>query len=126
MQVPVNPKTVSGFLKLILVYQLATSCWALLDLDSFMAVTGYKTDQWLVKTVALLLLCLNAPVFYCLLKNNLPRILEGQQISMSTALIAVDVYYSLTGVISKIYLLDAHVQFVAILLWLIFMQQKKQ
>jgi hypothetical protein len=35
-------------------FYAATGLWALVDLDSFMAVTGPKTDHWLVKTVGIL------------------------------------------------------------------------
>src|SRR5437763_10359912 len=38
------------------VYTLLTALWGLVDIDSFMAVTGPKTDIWLVKTVSVLLL----------------------------------------------------------------------
>ena len=35
-------------------FYAATGLWALVDLGSFMAVTGPKTDHWLVKTVGIL------------------------------------------------------------------------
>lgn len=39
-------------------YLLFTALWALIDIDSFMRLTGPKTDIWLVKTVSVLLLAI--------------------------------------------------------------------
>lgn len=39
-------------------YTLLTALWGLLDIDSFMAVTGPKTDICLVKTVSVLLIAI--------------------------------------------------------------------
>ena len=107
------------FLKIILCYQLLTAIWPLMDMDSFMLVTGYKTDQWLVKTVALLLICLNATAFYCLLNNKIPVVIIVQQIAMSVALIS-NTYYSIKDVIPDIYLLDVPVQICSIILWILY------
>jgi hypothetical protein len=38
------------------IYYLLTAIWPLADIESFMLVTGRKTDIWLVKTVSVLLL----------------------------------------------------------------------
>lgn len=45
------------------IYTLLTALWALVDIKSFMEVTGPKTDVWLVKTVAVVLL----PIAVCFL-----------------------------------------------------------
>jgi hypothetical protein len=39
-------------------YSLVTAIWPIVDIDSFMVVTGPKTDQWLVKTVSVLILAI--------------------------------------------------------------------
>lgn len=36
-------------------FYLTSGIWPLIDMPSFEAVTGRKTDKWLVKTVGLLL-----------------------------------------------------------------------
>src|SRR5436305_4320727 len=36
------------------IYFLATGVWPLISMDTFLAVTGPKTDLWLVNTVAVL------------------------------------------------------------------------
>ncbi len=66
-------------------FYVATGVGALVDLDGFMAVTGPKTDLWLVKTVGVLVAVIGA-VFL---------------------LAAIDVIYVSNGTISPIYLLAA-------------------
>lgn len=82
-----------------------------------MAVTGPKTDIWLVKTVGALLI----PIALCLLSytviqtNRLPGILLGA--TTSIAFIIVDFHYALNNVISEIYMLDGLVEAGFLLLW---------
>ena len=88
-------------------YTLLTALWGILDIDSFMAVTGPKTDIWLVKTVSVVL----AAVGICLISHRyvsshaVPAILLG--FFCSAGLGFIDVYYYAAGVISWVYLLDA-------------------
>jgi hypothetical protein len=68
-------KAVSYILLVQGIYWLVTGVWGLVDIVSFMKVTGPKTDVWLVKTVSVLIvvislsLCpaLEAGVIKCLL-----------------------------------------------------------
>lgn len=54
------PPTSMRLLRLLIIsqatYIFLTALWPLVHLESFMAVTGYKTDVWLVKTVGALLI----------------------------------------------------------------------
>src|SRR5688572_26133473 len=81
------------------IYMLLTAVWGLLDIDSFMVVTGKKTDIWLVKTVSVLLvpicLCL---VLGLLLKAN-PLLVILVAMTTSIGLAAIDFYYSANNVI---------------------------
>ena len=98
-------------------YILFTALWPILHIQSFLAVTGPKTDIWLVKTVAALLI----PIALCLLSytviqtNRLPGILLGA--TTSIAFIIVDFHYALNNVISEIYMLDGLVEAGFLLLW---------
>jgi hypothetical protein len=88
-------------------YYMATGIWPVLHIHSFQAVTGDKTDLWLVKTVGLLIAVIGASVFAA---RNRPMLFpEVFILAAGSALVlgAVDVVYALRGVISKIYLLDA-------------------
>ena len=100
------------------IYTLVTAFWALFDIDSFMNVTGPKTDIWLVKTVAIIL----SSIGLCLLlasnerKFNLPVII----LAMTTAagLACIDFYYTSKGTISWIYLADGIMEVIFVVAWL--------
>jgi hypothetical protein len=83
-----------------------------------MEVTGYKTDVWLVKTVGALLIPIVATLFTILYisTDRRPAIVLGALSSVS--FIAIDFYYSLTDVISDVYMLDGIVQIGFLLCWI--------
>ena len=99
------------------IYTLFTAIWPIVDIDSFMVVTGYKTDIWLVKTVGALLI----PVAICLISflfiqtDKRPAFFLGS--FTSVAFISIDFYYVLTDVVSDIYMVDGFVQIVFLLSW---------
>lgn len=99
-------------------YILLTALWGLLHVESFMAVTGPKTDVWLVKTVSALLV----PIAICLgtfhfIRTELrPAVVLGSLTAI--AFIGIDFYYSLTHVISDVYLADGFLQVVFLILWI--------
>ena len=101
------------------IYTFITAVWPIVDLESFMLVSGYKTDIWLVKTVSILLLAVSV----CLLINTsavhptLPIIMLALLVAVAIAY--VDFYYSLNGTISKIYMADGFVEILFIISWLI-------
>lgn len=101
------------------IYYFITALWALIHIRSFMEVTGPKTDVWLVKTVAVLLLaisiCFITSIF--LRKINIPVITLA--ISCCLVLLLIDCYYVWNGTISKIYLLDALAEVLLLILWAI-------
>lgn len=88
-------------------YYVAAGIWPVIHIDSFQAVTGDKTDLWLVKTVGLLIAVVGSAVFAARKRTALfPEVFilaAGSALVLGT----VDVLYALQGVISKIYLLDA-------------------
>jgi hypothetical protein len=91
-------------------YYLVTGIWPILHINSFMAVTGPKTDIWLVKMVGLLTISISIQIF-AELKNRS----AGLRLPVTAALsyLIIDTYYALNGTISKIYLADGllHVGF---------------
>jgi hypothetical protein len=99
-------------------YTLVTALWGLVDIDSFMAVTGPKTDIWLVKTVSVLLL----PIVICLFSAlafrmpALPVILVGA--STCAGLAFIDFYYSGNGTIRWIYAADGIAELVFLFVWI--------
>ncbi|WP_276370899.1 hypothetical protein [Chryseolinea sp. H1M3-3] len=99
-------------------YTFITAAWPIVHIQSFMEVTGYKTDVWLVKTVGALLI----PVASCLFsflwiwRDRRPAVILG--VLTCLAFISIDFYYALTDVISDIYLVDGFVQIVFLFCWI--------
>lgn len=87
-------------------FYVLTGVWPLIHMKSFEAVTGPKTDKWLVKTVALMILC-SGIIFIRFADEEAALWLA---IMNAVSLTFIDVYYSLKKVIRKIYLLDAVVE----------------
>ncbi len=107
-------------------YTLLTALWGIIDIDSFMAVTGPKTDVWLVKTVSVVLVA----VAVCLISHlyveshPLPAILLG--LSCSLGLGFIDVYYHVKGTISWVYILDAVAEALFVIIWIYVFFKKKE
>ena len=104
------------------IYYLATGIWPLLHIASFMAVTGPKEDIWLVKMVGLLAAAIGLALMAG--RNNILRQTVILSIGAALAFISIDLYYSITGVIYKIYLADAAIQTLLITGILIFWLKK--
>jgi len=106
-------------------YILLTALWALIDMNSFMAASGPKTDIWLVKTVSVILvavaLCLLANLLFP--GNTLPVMVLAAANCIGLA--AIDFYYALKGVIAPIYMLDGAAEIIFLLCWIyLFMNRK--
>lgn len=95
-----------------------SSAWPLVHMRSFEAVTGPKTDTWLVRTVSGLLMTIGAlQVRYRTSTEGL-RFARSLGIGTAATLAAIDVWYACRGRISKIYLLDAAAQASMLAAWL--------
>ena len=107
-------------------YMLLTALWALIDIKSFVQVTGPKTDIWLVKTVSVLLI----PISVCFFLNAmvrthpLPVILMG--ISASFGLSFIDFYYTANDTIKWVYTLDGILELVFGIIWTYFLSVYKR
>src|SRR4051812_12998661 len=92
-------------------YYLTTAIWALVDIEGFMQVTGPKTDIWLVKTVAVLLLAISVSFIFNLFIHNTDH---RTSITLATTccivLAMIDFYYSGKHIISPVYSIDGVVQ----------------
>jgi hypothetical protein len=88
-------------------FYAVTGVWALVDLDSFMAVTGPKTDLWLVKTVGALVTVIGGVLLTAGWRRRVTRDVLLLGIGTAVSLATIDVVYASAGRISKIYLLDA-------------------
>ena len=98
-------------------YFAATGLWPLLHVHSFMAVTGPKTDVWLVRTVGVIVLCVGVCVGLAGWQARITPEIALLAITSAAALAAVDIIYVLRRVIDKIYLTDAVAEIVLIAVW---------
>jgi hypothetical protein len=105
-------------------YFLITGIWPLMDMASFMAVTGPKTDVWLVKTVGILVSICGLMLLSATMRNRLIMEIILLAIFTASALSVVDIYYAWTEVISEIYLLDAAAEVFLILCWFLLLLTK--
>lgn len=101
-------------------YVLLTAVWALVDIQSFMFITGPKTDVWLVRTVAVLLICISLFFLLSSKKSEEPRVTLTALV-FSFGLAYIDFYYTLNNTIRWVYALDGIVESMFGLLWLYFL-----
>ena len=99
------------------VYTFVTALWALIDVDSFMKVTGPKHDVWLLKTVSALLLALGIGMITEAIVRSYSLPLLILILTSSIGLAIIDFYYSGKEVIWDIYKLDGAAQICFIVLW---------
>ena len=116
MSLSLNPRTIS-FVQGS--YFTLTGLWPLISMDTFLAATGPKTDLWLVRTVALLIVGIGATLLTAAKQNEANLSITVLGITSAASLAWVDAYYSLTGVIWPVYLLDAFPEMAIVLGWLV-------
>lgn len=100
-------------------YFAVTGAWALLHVQSFMRVTGAKTDVWLVKAVAALVVVIGLALLAGGWRGWVGPDLLFLALGSATALALVDVVYVARGTIARVYLLDALIEGLLVGGWLI-------
>lgn len=101
------------------IYLLVTALWPLLHINSFMSVTGYKTDLWLVKTVSVLLFPLAIIVFSASKPLKQVSMYHATVVITGTAGLAiVELIYYFNGTIAWVYLVDAMIQLLFMIWWI--------
>lgn len=105
-------------------YFIMTSLWPLLHLESFLQITGYKTDTWLVRTVGILLFPYGLLAIYAAFskKNAIVGVVCGLS---CFGLAVIDLYYYLAGVIKWVYLIDCFLQSVFVIYWIFYVITNK-
>jgi hypothetical protein len=101
------------------IYFVITGIWPIVSVRSFMALTGPKTDIWLVRTVGLLVTAIGLTVACAAAQHSFTSPIVILAISSSLALFCIDNIYVFKGVIARIYLLDAVAQAILIVAWLV-------
>ncbi|MFP4348640.1 MAG: hypothetical protein ACOC3W_05540 [Thermodesulfobacteriota bacterium] len=99
-------------------FYIITGLWSLVSIDTFQAVTGPKTDLWLVKTVGAMLIVSGAVFLSAALRRRFSLEILVLAVGNATVLAAVDIIYSLQGRIPLIYLIDALMELIIIGAWI--------
>lgn len=99
------------------IYFLSTGIWPLVSMHSFLLVTGPKTDTWLVITVGLLLSVTGAVLSSAGIRNRTQFEFALLGLATAASLASVEIYFSLKGVISAVYLLDTFIEMGFVYFW---------
>jgi hypothetical protein len=104
-------------------FYIIQGLWPIVHIQSFMLVSGPKTDQWLVKTVGGLIFVIG--FVFCLAAYRKHISLEIILLGVGTpaVLAIIDIWYVSISRISPVYLLDAVVEILIILLWVVASKQ---
>ncbi|HEX2188099.1 MAG TPA: hypothetical protein VHG51_04340 [Longimicrobiaceae bacterium] len=98
-------------------FYAATGAWSIVGDRSFQAVTGPKTDVWLVKTVGALVAAVGGALAYAGARGRTTPELALVGAGCAAALAAVDATYVARGRISRVYLLDAAAELALVAAW---------
>jgi len=96
-------------------YYIVTGLSPIVSSKFFQIVTGPKTDLWLVKMVGLLAVVIGVTLAIAVRRRAATPEIIALSIASALAFAAVDVFYTLRGTISRIYLADAFVEIIIIL-----------
>jgi hypothetical protein len=107
-------------------YYLLSGVWPLLSITSFQLVTGPKTDIWLVKTIGLLLMVSGFVLALAAYRRRINLEIVVLAIGDALALILVELVYWSSGTISAIYLLDAVLEVLLIIGWILMWHRTKK
>jgi hypothetical protein len=110
--------TASGMARFQGSFNVIAGLWPLVHMRSFEAVSGPKTDKWLVRTVSGLLITIGVEQFRGAPSAEGAAAAKRLGIGTAVTLTAIDLVYVAKGRISKIYLLDAAVELLIIRGWL--------
>ena len=107
-------------------YFLLPSVWPLVHMPSFLAVTGPKTDLWLVRTVALLLISISLTLLTAAYRKEYLPALGVLAVTSAAGVAAIDLYYALNDRIWDTYLIDAAGEGLLILAWQVYFFKSRQ
>lgn len=123
-----SPSLARGVAALQGLYYLATGVWPLVSMETFLAITGDKTDHlqsphltlydhWLLVTVSVLIIAIGLPLLVAAWRGPSAEAVT-LAIGSILALTGIDVVYVARHVIPRVYLLDALAEVVLLGGWL--------
>ena len=99
------------------VYYLVTGLWPLVAPDSYVKVTGPKTDLWLVQTIGGLVAVVGATLCLAAFRRRLSLELVVLAVGCASVFALAELAFVLQRTISAIYLLDAAAEVGLLALW---------
>jgi hypothetical protein len=117
---PASSSTTLGLKRLAYgqgIYFLLTGLWPVFDINSFLWITGPKTDLWLVRTFGLLIAAVGFSLIRAARENQLTHSLCVVGSLTALALAVSDSFYVALGTISPIYLGDAVAEIALVFFW---------
>lgn len=110
-------------------YYFLTGVWPLVSIRTFKmvtgekgktdnAVTGLEADHWLIMTVGVLITAIAVTLLVAAYRKTQVVELAVLAIGAALGLTAIDVIYTMRGVILPVYLLDAALEVPLILAWI--------
>ena len=100
-------------------YYIATGIWPLMNMHSFEFVSGPKTDDWLVRTVAVLVLVVGLVLLSAAIKRDIGVPVRLLALGSAGGLAFIAFFYAMRGIIWPVYLLDGIGELGLIALWVI-------
>jgi hypothetical protein len=100
------------------IYNVGSGLWPIVHLRSFEAVFGPKADEWLVRTVAGLLVAIGWSQISAAPSAEGQDVARRLGLGTAATLLAIDVIYVPKGRLSWTYLIDAFVEAAWIGMWL--------
>lgn len=98
-------------------YWGATGLWPIVHLQSFEAVTGRKTEGWLVKTMGALIFSVGATLFAAGARRRITPEIALLGAASAAALGGAGGWYAWRGRIRDVYLADAAVEALLVCAW---------
>jgi hypothetical protein len=111
----------AGMLSKVALFQggfyVVAGLWPIVHIQSFLLVTGPKTDLWLVKTVGVLVTVVGVVLLSASRRHRITDEIILLAVGSALGLAAIDLVYALSGRISAVYLGDAAVEIGLAMLW---------
>lgn len=100
----------AALLSLQAAYFIVSGLWPWIHYASFEAITGAKTDDWLVLTVGLLLAVIGAVLLAGARQRAALGVACALALGGAAAMAVADIGFALNGTVDAIYLVDGAVQ----------------
>lgn len=107
------------------IYLMVVGLWPVVDAESFMTIAGPRLDVWALKITGLLMAVIGFVLLHARQRTVINNSLAMLGLLTAIAIAITEIYYVSQGTIRGIYLLDAIIEIIFLLMWLISMYIRK-